>query len=139
MDTTAAVRCSAFLINTVFHSIEASSAGRLGNVNQKMSNDMVKKRIEEEKKVVEQMIFLYCRKKEGNASLCPACQELLIYAKDRLNHCKFGNDKPTCKKCPVHCYRPDMKKRIKMVMRWSGPRMLFYHPISAVKHLLREL
>ncbi len=100
---------------------------------------MVKKRIEEEKKVVEQMIHLYCRIKEGNTSLCPDCHELLRYAKERLDHCKFGSDKPTCKKCPVHCYRPDMRKRIKSIMRWSGPRMLFYHPVSAVKHLLREL
>ena len=104
-----------------------------------MSNDMVKNRIEEEKKVVKQMIFLYCLKKEGNASLCPTCHESLTYARERLDHCKFGNDKPTCKKCPVHCYRPDMRKRIKMIMRWSGPKMLFYHPVSAVKHLLREL
>lgn len=104
-----------------------------------MSNDMVKNRIEEEKKVVKQMIFLYCLKKEGNASLCPTCHELLTYARERLDHCKFGNDKSTCKKCPVHCYRPDMRKRIKMIMRWSGPKMLFYHPVSAVKHLLREL
>lgn len=100
---------------------------------------MVKNRIEEEKKVVKQMIFLYCLKKEGNASLCPTCHELLTYARERLDHCKLGNDKTTCKKCPVHCYRPDMRMRIKMIMRWSGPKMLFYHPVSAVKHLLREL
>lgn len=99
----------------------------------------MKNRIEEEKTVVEQMINLYCRKKEGNASLCPSCNELLEYARQRLDRCKFGNRKTTCKKCPVHCYRPDMRERIKAIMRWSGPRMLFYHPVSAVKHLVREL
>lgn len=95
-------------------------------------------RIEEEKVVVEQMVRLYCRKREGNAELCPSCRELLVYAHSRLAACRFGERKSTCKKCPVHCYRPAMKERIRAVMRWSGPRMLLYHPIAAVKHLLRE-
>lgn len=96
-------------------------------------------RIEEEKEVVEQMIRLYCQKHEGHAELCHGCRELLDYAHSRLDRCRYGENKPTCKKCPIHCYRPEMKKRIKSIMRWSGPRMLFYHPFSAIKHLLREL
>ena len=96
-------------------------------------------RIEEEKAVVEQMIRLYCQKKEGNSLLCPSCKELLDYAHNRLERCRFGENKPTCQKCPIHCYRPEMKERIRIVMRWSGPRMLCYHPLAAIKHLLREM
>lgn len=96
-------------------------------------------RIEEEKRVVKQMIMLYCHKKEGNTTLCSACTELLEYATKRLDHCRFGNNKPTCKKCPVHCYRPDMKERIRVIMRWAGPRMILYHPVSAFRHILREM
>ena len=96
-------------------------------------------RIEEEKRVVEQMIRLYCRKCEGHDELCPSCKELLDYAHSRLERCRYGEQKPTCKKCPVHCYRPDMKERIRMVMRWSGPRMIIYHPIAAIQHLIREI
>ena len=95
-------------------------------------------RIEEEKAVVEQMIRLYCRKHEGNTALCPSCKALLDYAHCRLDRCRYDEHKPTCKKCPVHCYRPEMKERIRIVMRWSGPRMIVYHPIAAVRHLLRE-
>lgn len=95
-------------------------------------------RIEEEKAVVEQMIRLYCRRKEGNEVLCPSCQELLDYAHRRLDRCRYGEEKPTCKKCPIHCYRPEMKERIRAVMRWSGPRMILYHPVDAIKHVLRE-
>ena len=94
-------------------------------------------RIEEEKAVVEQMIRLYCQKYEGHDELCPSCQELLDYAYCRLDRCRFGEQKTTCKKCPVHCYRPEMKERIWIVMRWSGPRMIIYHPIAAIKHLMR--
>ena len=96
-------------------------------------------RIAEEKKVVEQMIRLYCRKKEGNGELCPKCRELLEYAHARLDRCRYGEGKPTCKKCPIHCYRPEMKERVRNVMRWSGPRMMFYHPVAAIKHIYREL
>lgn len=95
-------------------------------------------RINNEKKTVEQMIRLYCRLKEGNRSLCTECSELLAYAHKRLDHCKFGNKKTTCRKCPVHCYKPAMQKRMRDVMRFSGPRMLLYHPIEAIKHLWQE-
>ena len=100
---------------------------------------MKNSRIEEEKKVVEQMIRLYCQKKEGNGVLCPKCHELLDYAHSRLDRCRYGEEKPTCKKCPVHCYRPDMKERVRAVMRWSGPRMMLYHPVAAIKHIYREM
>ena len=96
-------------------------------------------RIAEEQQVIRQMIQLYCRKKEGNETLCDSCRELLEYATRRLYRCRYGAAKPTCRKCPVHCYRPDMKARIQAVMRWAGPRMLSHHPLAAVKHLLREL
>lgn len=96
-------------------------------------------RIEEGKVVVEQMIRLYCYKKEGNEHLCPHCQELLNYAHNRLSKCVFGNEKGTCKKCAIHCYKSDMKQQIKTIMAWAGPRMLLYHPLSAIKHLLREM
>ena len=95
-------------------------------------------RIAEEKKTVEQMIRLYCRLKEGNRQLCPECSSLLEYAHARLEHCKFGEQKKTCRQCPVHCYKKDMRERMCAVMRFSGPRMMWYHPVDAIKHLWRE-
>ncbi len=96
---------------------------------------MAMNKIEREQRTVEQMIRLYCRKKEGNVTLCPECAKLRDYAFRRLERCKFGDAKSTCKKCPVHCYSPQMRGRIRMVMRWAGPRMLLYHPVAALKHL----
>ena len=95
-------------------------------------------RIQSEKKTVGMMIRLYCRRSEGNKEFCQDCSGLLSYAKARLDRCKFGNEKPTCKKCPIHCYKPDMREKMRAVMRWAGPRMMIYHPIEAIKHLLRE-
>lgn len=94
--------------------------------------------IEREQYTVEQMIRIYCRYKEGNKTLCPACQELLHYAHKRLAHCPFGEKKSTCRSCTVHCYKPEMKLRMQAVMRYAGPRMLFFHPIAAIRHLIHK-
>ncbi|MBD3591667.1 nitrous oxide-stimulated promoter family protein [Bacteroides sp. GM023] len=95
-----------------------------------------KQRIAHEKKVVELMIRIYCRKKEKNADLCPDCEELLCYAHARLDRCPFGEKKSSCKKCTVHCYKPAMRERMRLVMRFSGPRMMLYAPWEALRHLL---
>lgn len=95
--------------------------------------------IEQEKHTVSLMVGIFCHGKHGkpaDGGLCPDCQALLAYAHLRLDHCRFGEHKPVCKKCPVHCYRPDMRKRIKDVMRYAGPRMLWHHPVAALRHLL---
>lgn len=98
-----------------------------------------RKRITREKQIVEQMIRLYCSKKEKNRSLCPDCHTLLEYSHARLEHCPFSENKSTCRLCTVHCYKPEMKKRMQEVMRYAGPRMIFYHPVAALRHLLNEL
>lgn len=95
-------------------------------------------RIEQEKQTVEQMIRLYCRKKEGNKQLCPQCRELLEYAHARLSRCPFGEGKSSCRLCTIHCYKPEMKEHMREIMRYAGPLMLFYHPIAAFRHLWVE-
>ena len=76
-----------------------------------------------------------CQVGHGGPGLCGECRELLEYSLARLEHCKFGNTKTKCHKCPVHCYRPDMREKIRTVMRFSGPRMLLYHPLEALRYL----
>ncbi|WP_373125629.1 nitrous oxide-stimulated promoter family protein [Bacteroides sp. HPS0048] len=98
---------------------------------------MSKNRIDREKRIVELMIRLYCRKKEKNKCLCLQCEELLRYAHARLDHCPFGGNKSSCKQCTVHCYKPVMRERMRQVMRFSGPRMLLYAPWEAIKHLFQ--
>lgn len=83
------------------------------------------------------MIDFYCSKKHGEIP-CDDCTELKNYAFQRLLICPFKDDKPVCANCTVHCYKSDMRLRIKDVMRFSGPRMLFNHPYLAIMHLLDE-
>jgi hypothetical protein len=93
-------------------------------------------RIKREKKTIDAMIHLYCRKHHGTKDeLCPECTELYDYAMLRLSKCPFQENKSTCGKCLVHCYKPDMKTKVTKVMRYSGPRMLLHHPLLALHHV----
>ncbi len=101
-----------------------------------MSKDTATKR-EKEKQLVSQMIALYCKKQHGSKhGLCAECTELDNYARLRSDKCPFMETKTFCSNCKVHCYKPDMREKIRLVMRFSGPRMIFHHPITAVRHVI---
>ena len=101
-----------------------------------MKKSTEEKRIKE-KEVVTMMIRLYCRKVHGTKDgLCTECERLAAYACERSDKCPFMENKTFCSNCKVHCYTPEMRKQIKRVMRFSGPRMIFYHPVMAIEHLL---
>lgn len=93
-----------------------------------------------ELKTIETMVRMYCRghRHEGRAPLCADCAALLEYATRRLERCVFGDAKPTCANCVVHCYKADMREQIRAVMRWAGPRMMLRHPVMGIIHLIDE-
>ena len=91
---------------------------------------------EREKELVSQMIALYYRRKHGGKALCPDCAALDSYARQRSDKCPFMETKTFCSNCRVHCYRPEMRERIRAVMRFSGPRMIFHHPVIALRHVI---
>lgn len=91
-----------------------------------------------EKEIVSKMIHIYCKRKHKRKHLCKECAELDEYAKMRSDKCPFMENKTFCSNCKVHCYKADMRERIRDVMRFSGPRMIFYHPIMAIKHLIES-
>jgi hypothetical protein len=100
-----------------------------------------------EARTVEAMIALYCRAEHeraahgrgGTGALCAECAALLDYARARLDRCPYQENKTTCAKCPVHCYTPAMRKQVRAVMRYAGPRMLVRHPLMALLHLIDGL
>ncbi len=94
-------------------------------------------RIRREQRTVAAMIELYCHDEHGmQGELCADCQALHDYAMQRLDRCPFGEEKTTCAKCTVHCYKPAMRERVRVVMRTAGPRMIWKHPVLAVRHVL---
>lgn len=95
---------------------------------------MARNRIAYEKKVVAQMIRLYCRCKEGNRAVCDSCRQLQSTLLP-VGPWPFGERKPACRNCKVHCYKPEMRERMRRVMHYAGPRMLWHYPWDAIRHL----
>jgi hypothetical protein len=84
------------------------------------------------------MVDLFCRDHHppDGWHRCEECQEFLRYAHERLARCPFQESKPVCNECPIHCYKPEQRRQARIVMRYSGPRMILYHPIQAVRHMI---
>ncbi|ANQ24174.1 nitrous oxide-stimulated promoter [Vibrio natriegens] len=102
-------------------------------------SDILLGKLATEFKTVKAMVEVYCRANHGSkGELCTECRDLLYYAEMRLDRCPYGENKPTCNKCPIHCYKPEPKEQMRLIMRYSGPRMLLKHPVLAIRHLLHE-
>lgn len=99
----------------------------------------VERKREREKRIVKLMIKLYCNKTHAtDKKICSECSKLREYAMLRSDSCHFIETKTFCSNCKVHCYKPEMREQIRTVMRFSGPRMLLYHPIMAIRHIVES-
>jgi hypothetical protein len=86
------------------------------------------------------MIEIFCQgNHHSNGILCAPCEQLYIYAMQRIDKCPYQADKPTCARCPIHCYKPAKRAQIRQVMRYAGPRMLLFHPVLTVWHYMDEI
>ncbi len=103
-----------------------------------MRRETQEKKQQDEKRLIAEMIAYYCQKKHGFVAgrLCEDCRKLMDYANTRIERCPFTESKTFCSHCEVHCYAPEMRERIREVMRYSGPRMLIRHPLLSVRHAL---
>lgn len=96
--------------------------------------------MDKEKDTIKKMLGIYCQANHGNnQELCAECSKLLNYAFKKLDKCPFGNKKPACSKCRVHCYDQVQRAAIIKVMRFSGPRMIYKYPVSAIKHAIDNI
>lgn len=94
-------------------------------------------RLARELRTAQAMARLHCREAHGTTEgLCAACQSLMDYATRRLDRCVFGDAKPTCANCTVHCYNAEHREAMRTMMRYAGPKMIFRHPVLALRHVL---
>jgi hypothetical protein len=101
---------------------------------------MVQSRLDRERRTIAVMIGIYCHGRHRRAAgMCQDCEQLYAYAVERIDKCRFGENKPTCAKCAVHCYKPQMRQQVRDVMRYAGPRMLLSHPILTIRHYIDEI
>lgn len=98
-----------------------------------------KERSIHDKKVLRIMTGIYCRRKHGGKGLCGGCSDFLDYAYRKIDNCPHGMKKTTCRLCVTHCYTPAKRETVREIMRISGQRMIFTHPVIAIRHLLREI
>ncbi len=105
---------------------------------EKKSTKKLHPRLLRERETIEKMAYIYCHEQHGTPKgvLCAECGEISAYANERLRRCPFQEQKSTCANCTVHCYKPVMREKVRVMMRYAGPRMLLHHPILALLHLL---
>jgi hypothetical protein len=89
--------------------------------------------------VIKWMINFYCVSNHKGEGICSECTELLNYAIKRNENCPHGlKNKPVCSVCEIHCYKDSYRERIREVMKFSGPRILFKKPVYGIKYLIRK-
>jgi hypothetical protein len=98
----------------------------------------VEKKRKQEQYLISDMIGIYCKGKHkyGHkaSGLCPDCAGLKSYAEGRIGKCPHMETKTFCSNCQTHCFKPEMREKIRAVMRHSGPRIIFKHPLLVIKH-----
>lgn len=100
-------------------------------------------------------IDIYCRGRHGEAErgpvrlrnidverrhgrplrLCRACARLAAHAVMKRLYCPY-EPKPSCKKCPTHCYAPEYRAQIRAVMKYAGRRLVLSGRLDYLWHLL---
>jgi len=103
-----------------------------------MTKEEIEKKRAQERQVVHEIIAMYCRhhhEDRGEDGFCAECRDLAAYADLRLERCPRMAEKTFCSACPIHCYKPEMREKIRTVMRYGGPRMLLYHPMMTLRHM----
>jgi len=98
-------------------------------------------RLAREYATLRKMVAIYCHDHHVGAADCPCseCRRFLDYAGQRLERCPYGQGKPTCASCPIHCYKRRQRNQARAIMRYAGPRMLLRHPWVALRHSLDKL
>ena len=101
---------------------------------------MASGRSHRERRTIKAMIDIYCHGRHQRAAgLCGECRRLLAYAMERIDKCGLAQNKPACAKCPIHCYKPEMRQRVREVMRYAGPRMIWSHPLLTLMHYMGDM
>ena len=97
-------------------------------------------RIDREKRTINAMIIIYCHSQhENKTGLCDECNKTLEYAFLKIEHCRHHSKKPVCNKCTIHCFSKEMREKIKIIMRFAGPKMIFKHPYLGLMRFVESM
>lgn len=98
---------------------------------------------EKDRRTLEAIGLIYCRAHHHDCAkdatgLCPDCREAIEGTLDRTLHCP-SNHQGNCQDCSIHCQRGEAQQRIKAIMAYAAPRMLWRHPLMTVEYLRKKL
>jgi hypothetical protein len=65
--------------------------------------------------------------------LCPECAALVAYGIQKRLLCPL-DPKPSCRRCPIHCYSRNYRARIREIMAFSGRRMILRGRLDYIRH-----
>ncbi|QEM70287.1 nitrous oxide-stimulated promoter family protein [Geobacter sp. FeAm09] len=70
----------------------------------------------------------------GERRLCAECAAFMAYAVARRVKCPLEAEKPTCKRCRIHCYSEANRAKVKEVMAYSGKRLMLRGRLDYIWH-----
>lgn len=92
----------------------------------------------EKKQVLEKMIRLYCKNNHKDY-LCNDCKNLISYSNIRTDYCKRLDEFFFCSSCDRTCYDNENLEKIRKIMRYSGPRMIYSDPKASVRFVSEKI
>jgi hypothetical protein len=120
---------------------------------QLVRSDLAK--MQKDSRMVARMVEIFCRGRHADrgrvpyvpsgkiaplvegvdVALCEECGKLLSYSLSMRTICPY-DPKPTCRKCPTHCYRAGHRERIREVMRYSGWWLVRHGRIDLLRKMI---
>ncbi|NLI72500.1 MAG: nitrous oxide-stimulated promoter family protein [Bacteroidales bacterium] len=73
--------------------------------------------------------------------LCANCYELIDKAFQHTERCPHSTYKTFCHECPTMCYRKEDQEKMLPIMRYSGKKIMWKHPMYTwrfIKNLLKN-
>lgn len=128
-------------VNTPGQAEPGKNAPAAGAKPDRMARLETLPRLRSEAQTLRAMTDMFCSAHHSTAKgeLCPDCQAFVDYALKRLACCPYGEEKPVCGSCKIHCYKPAEREIARGIMRWAGPRLLFRHPLMAIGHIADKI
>ena len=100
--------------------------------------ETIKKRQNKDIRLIGKFVQIYCRDCHGadrrdsfplpsgldSILICPECVRFMEYVVEKRIKCPLEFEKPSCKKCRIHCYAAAEREKIRKIMAYSGRKMI---------------
>ena len=70
----------------------------------------------------------------GERRMCPECTIFMAYAIAKRMKCPLEAEKPSCKKCRIHCYAKTEREKVREIMAYSGRKLMMRGRLDYLWH-----